>query len=509
MLEGKISNESRRWIFYAGVLVALLPLMVCRDFTPDNELRYLSITDEALRNHDIFAFHNHGLPYADKPPLYFWLLMLCRVLAGKHCMWLLALCSLLPAFGVVAVMDKWSANRSESRMMLMTAAYFLGASVILRMDMLMCLFIVLSLYTFWKIYIGKAKPRDRWLFPIYLFLALFTKGPLGILIPLFATLIFLLIKGQARDIAKYWGWRTWAVLLGLCVLWFSGVYADGGKEYLDNLLFHQTIDRAVDSFHHKRPFFYYLIAMWYIIAPWSLYVIGAIVADLRHPSRLTGLQQFFITTSVTTLLLLSCISSKLQIYFLPAIPFMVYAAMMSMPKYKDCPLTKIAIGFPAAVFAVILPVYLVAILLGLEFKTPELILALLLTAGGTASGICLLKKGVYKAITGIGVTMLAAIFAAGVALPGYNDTLGYGELCKEAIRISETEKIGKIYTWKIKRPENMDVYLGKDVIIIDNDSIPGNMHLGRSIILSRHDKWKAEEGENVHQVGPYVIIVNK
>ena len=53
------------YLLYIGVVVALVPVMVLRDFTPDNELRYLSIADEALRQHAYFAFTNHGVPYAD------------------------------------------------------------------------------------------------------------------------------------------------------------------------------------------------------------------------------------------------------------------------------------------------------------------------------------------------------------------------------------------------------------------------------------------------------------
>jgi len=56
---------------YLFWLLALLPMMIGRDFTPDNELRYLSIVDEALRNGTLFAFTNQGEIYADKPPLYF------------------------------------------------------------------------------------------------------------------------------------------------------------------------------------------------------------------------------------------------------------------------------------------------------------------------------------------------------------------------------------------------------------------------------------------------------
>lgn len=62
-------------------VAVVLPIMLLRDFTPSNELRYLSIADEALRNHTFFAFSNYGAPYADKPPLYLWIVMLCRYLA--------------------------------------------------------------------------------------------------------------------------------------------------------------------------------------------------------------------------------------------------------------------------------------------------------------------------------------------------------------------------------------------------------------------------------------------
>ena len=63
-------------ICYILFCMALLPILFLRDFTPLNELRYLSIADEALRNHTFFTFTNHGEPYADKPPLYFWFVML-------------------------------------------------------------------------------------------------------------------------------------------------------------------------------------------------------------------------------------------------------------------------------------------------------------------------------------------------------------------------------------------------------------------------------------------------
>ena len=44
---------------YLLLLLAFLPLLFFRDFTPDNELKYLSIADEAIRNGNFFTFTNH------------------------------------------------------------------------------------------------------------------------------------------------------------------------------------------------------------------------------------------------------------------------------------------------------------------------------------------------------------------------------------------------------------------------------------------------------------------
>ncbi|MDE5871688.1 MAG: hypothetical protein K2H22_07090, partial [Muribaculaceae bacterium] len=90
------------------VLVAVLPIVICRDFTPSNELRYLSIADESLSTGRLWAFTNHGIPYADKPPLYLWCVMLGKWLLGSHQMWFLSLFSIIPAFVIAGVMYRWT-----------------------------------------------------------------------------------------------------------------------------------------------------------------------------------------------------------------------------------------------------------------------------------------------------------------------------------------------------------------------------------------------------------------
>ena len=117
------------------ILIAFLPILVFRDFSISNELRYLSIADEALRDGHIFTFTNNGLPYADKPPLYLWIVMLGKLVFGTHYMWFIGLFSLVPALLILRIMRNWIIAdctlpekewRLTSQLMLITCGMFLG-----------------------------------------------------------------------------------------------------------------------------------------------------------------------------------------------------------------------------------------------------------------------------------------------------------------------------------------------------------------------------------------------
>ena len=65
-------KNNEKILLYMGLCLAVLPVILLRDFTPANELRYLSLAEEALREHRWWAFTNQGEVFADKPPLYLW-----------------------------------------------------------------------------------------------------------------------------------------------------------------------------------------------------------------------------------------------------------------------------------------------------------------------------------------------------------------------------------------------------------------------------------------------------
>ena len=118
------------------------------------------------------------------------------------------------------------------------------------------------------------------------------------------------------------------MLAVLCGIWWFCVYREGGREYLDNLLFHQTFGRAVDSFHHDRPWYYYLYSIWYAMGPWALLTIPVSVWGAVRKVGMDPLPRFFLLTSAAFVLLMSCFSAKLQIYLLPVFGLVNYAAFL-------------------------------------------------------------------------------------------------------------------------------------------------------------------------------------
>lgn len=481
-------------------IICLIPEMLMRDFTPSNELRYLSIADEALAGGNFFAFFNHGAAYADKPPLYLWIVMLCKTLTGGHSVFALTLFSILPAFVIVWLMDRWVmskasvSDRMAMAMMLLTCVMFLGTAVVIRMDMLMCMFIALALFTFWRMYElridGEPDGEDAvvykkcsWLLPVWIFMALFTKGPVGLLVPPVSIAVFLIVKRKWRDIGKYLGLKTWGVIAALCAIWFTCVFFDGGMEYLDNLLFKQTMGRAVKAFTHSRPFWFYAVAILWCIAPYTFILVGSLVesvwpsgknkAEIPAESVRSDLEIFFLCIIGSTFVMLSSFSSKLPVYLVPMFPFVVYLFPLVSSRKGTRRWLVWAIAIPAAIMslAALVSMLVLAGIVNVNALVPELYEYNFAFSGATKIAAALLFIGNLLALWFLfrrrqwnlpvfmmGASLLFMIYAASGVLVKANPYMGYREVCQDVPEGTE------VVTLFIHRPENMDVYLGRQII---------------------------------------------
>lgn len=488
--------------------VCLLPMMAMRDFTPSNELRYLSIADEAIANGHLFAFYNHGIPYADKPPLYFWIVMLCRLLFGHHSCLALSMFSLIPAFAIVGIMDRWvmkgksAMDRMSVAGMTLTCVMFLGTMVVLRMDMLMCLFIVLALWTFYRMYSGDgARRSDSVMLPVWIFLALFTKGPVGLLMPPLSIAVFLAVKRDWKGFGKYLGLKTWGIIAGLAALWIGCVWIEGGSEYINSLLVKQTVGRAVNAFTHAKPFWFYLVAIIWCLAPYSLLLVGTFVASLL-PVRNTCVEEtsgqaqskvgisdtsdasncpkqgrsdleiLFLCTIISTVAMLSSFSSKLPIYLVPVFPFCVYLFPIVLDRIGERGWMRRSVGLFSIIFTVI-GFAAALILLGATHipaaddllaeypfarEVPVINGVILLTLSNALGAFFLFKRKVWNipALL-LGASLFLAVFSASAVVKDINPYIGYGAICA---KVPDGTDVATVF---LHRPENIDAYIGRQI----------------------------------------------
>ncbi len=504
--QGNIFTRHPLMAVFAFTFVCLFPIMMTRDFTPSNELRYLSIADEAIANGHIFAFYNHGIPYADKPPLYFWIVMLCKLLFGHHSCLALSMFSLIPAFGIVGIMDKWVMKGKSvmSRMamagMTLTCVMFLGTMIVLRMDMLMCLFIVLALWTFYRMYTKEgSRKSDSVMLPVWIFLALFTKGPVGLLMPPLAIAVFLAVKRDWKGFGKYLGLKTWGIIAGLAVVWLGCVWFEGGPEYIDNLLVKQTVGRAVNAFTHAKPFWFYLVAILWCLAPYCLLLVGSFVASLlptreatlSHNSNVTegakadinqrakeyvparsDLEVLFLCTIIATIAMLSSFSSKLPIYLVPVFPFSVYLFPIVIGRIGERWWMRWSVGIFSIIFTIIGLAALLLLFGAVRIPAVEDLLSeypfareapvingIILLTLANILGICfLVKRKVWNIpILLLGASLFLAVFSASAVIKDINPYIGYGAICT---KVPEGTDVATVF---LHRPENIDAYIGRQI----------------------------------------------
>ena len=496
--QGNILTRHPMMTVFVFTFICLFPMMLTRDFTPSNELRYLSIADEAIADGHIFAFYNHGMAYADKPPLYFWIVMLCRLLFGHHSCLALSMFSLIPAFGIVGIMDKWVMKGKPvmSRMamagMTLTCVMFLGTMIVLRMDMLMCLFIVLALWTFYRMYTGEgSRKSDSVMLPVWIFLALFTKGPVGLLMPPLAIAVFLAVKRDWKGFGKYLGLKTWGIIAGLAAVWIGCVWLEGGSEYIDNLLVKQTVGRAVNAFTHAKPLWFYLVAIVWCLAPYCLLLVGTFVASLlparranllQKPNTTEGAKEYaparsdlevlFLCTIIATIAMLSSFSSKLPIYLVPVFPFCVYLFPIALDRIGERWWMRWSVGIFSIIFTIIGLAALLVLFGAVHIPAVDDLLneypfareapvvnGIILLTLANALGIWFLVKRKVWNIPALllGASLFLTVFSASAVVKDINPYIGYGAICA---KVPEGTDVATVF---LHRPENIDAYIGRQI----------------------------------------------
>jgi len=154
-------KKNKKLIFIL-ILFLIIPFFRFPDLR--NEMKYLDIIKEMIDKKSYWILYYQGELYPDKPPLYFWLLIIIYKIFGENLVFPLSLIlfSYLPFLGVL-FLGYWQLEylkkewRSNFLIYSLTIPYLMGISIFLRMDMLMTFFITLVLSLFIYFYYNQNK----------------------------------------------------------------------------------------------------------------------------------------------------------------------------------------------------------------------------------------------------------------------------------------------------------------------------------------------------------------
>jgi 4-amino-4-deoxy-L-arabinose transferase-like glycosyltransferase len=336
-------NRSSVWFFMLALAVLAAGIGL-RDPWPADEPRFVLAAQQMLDS-DEWWFTQRGTElYSDKPPMFIWIqAILLQLFGSMRASFLLP--SLISSMGVLWCVYDLSKKLYGSRTALMAAATLLVTVQFTyqmkraQIDPVLLLFCTISAYGFLRH--ALLGPQPRWYYLGWLFagLGIMTKGvgflPLLMLLALWPMRRFA-FNGLSDPGSTHGGKAAfvgvlvmlapiaaWLVPMALQAYWGSDPSL---RAYADDLLFRQTGQRLVNAWHHFQPPYYFLWVIattWLplsLVLPWLLarWLSAWRARDARVCLPLAG--------SLLIVLFFTLSTGKRDMYILPALPLMIWAA---------------------------------------------------------------------------------------------------------------------------------------------------------------------------------------
>jgi len=368
-------------------------------WTPD-EPREAEIGREMLL-HPGFTPHLNEKPFFEKPPLYYWALSAAYAIAGGPSPAAARALSGLMAFLTLLAAYFW-ARRSASEhvahmavFMLATSVQFFQCAHWVLMDPMLMLFLTLAS---WAGFEQAVKPRLSVLVAFYgcVTLAVWTKGLVGLALPLAGLLPYFALDRKARSYRVFRPLLSGAAIVLVAALCVGAFYLAEGREAVYQFLWVNQVLRFVHPVGtgHAQPFYYYIEMSPLVVLPWLAPFAGLFARSFwrgRGEGERPELRRYLICIVLGGFVLLSLASTKRSIYLLPLLPplFILLASSLNdalQPAESEAPLwKKLLFGrfHPAilAVWGVALPLA-VLVYTRSPWPTTVNLLALGLLAGG-------------------------------------------------------------------------------------------------------------------------------
>ena len=267
-----------------------------------------------------------GLPYLDKPALYFRLVALSMDALGEN-ETAARLPAALAAVGVLAL--AWAFSRRAwgeraaalSVLVVGTTPLVIAFARIVIFDMVLALFVIAAILAAWHAEELEEPARGRWYVAAAACsaVAVLVKGPVGFILPLLVLVGFHLLGRDRAALRRVFAPLNILVFLLIVLPWFFGVALvrhDFPYYGLVEESFHRFTSPA---FHRTAPVWYYAPVVLAVLFPWSILLPEAAVAAWRARARWTRADRLLVAWAVVVVLFFSISQSKLPGYVLTGV----------------------------------------------------------------------------------------------------------------------------------------------------------------------------------------------
>lgn len=294
-----------------------------------DETRYAVMSRDLLHHNWNFLMLN-GVPFIEKPPLYFWITALSIKLFGFHEYAIrlpMSILATLTVFFTYYISQKIKTPKFGfyTATIMMANVFFIMLTRVAIIDM------VFTALLTWTIYFGLltefVKDNNKkwcWIaFYLCMSFAFLAKGLLAIVFPCAIIGIHRIINKSVKEIFKPQYILSGLVLFLLINLpWHLAMYKEYGFEFIWVYFILHHFERLVnaDALGKTRPFLYFIPVFFVGFLPWSLHFIGAIVDFFKKKMFKDKYVLFFAIYFIIIFGLFSTASGKLPTYVLPAVP---------------------------------------------------------------------------------------------------------------------------------------------------------------------------------------------
>jgi 4-amino-4-deoxy-L-arabinose transferase-like glycosyltransferase len=282
----------------------------------------------------------YGLPWLEKPALYYWRAMLLFQEFGVHD-WSARLPSTTFAFIMIGLiylhMRRFRpGGHLDAALITVACAGIIGFSRGASTDMQMAAPLAIGLLGWYAWYETDSK---FWLYDIYFFtgLATLAKGPVAPFLAFVIVAAFAFLRRDWSILRRSLWWPGVALYFAMVLPWFIAVQAQNPTFFREFFLEHNLERFATDRYQHVQPFWYYLVVVFLGMMPWTVVAIRALIDGvltsvaewrLRH-SKIAApcadrpgdaFPEFLVLWALIPIVFFSFSRSKLPGYILPAIP---------------------------------------------------------------------------------------------------------------------------------------------------------------------------------------------